>query len=69
MYNMELVPMKSGIETNAPTKTVDWRLHRDLLETWYRNIPRMKSAGGSRKKLISEPYPRLTLKKLTRQIR
>jgi len=53
MYNMELVPMKSGIETNAPAKTVDWRLHLDLLETWYRNIPRMKSAGGSRKKLIS----------------
>jgi hypothetical protein len=22
-YNIELVPMKSGIETNIPTKTVD----------------------------------------------
>ncbi|GAG28161.1 unnamed protein product, partial [marine sediment metagenome] len=50
-YNMELAPMKSRIETNDPTKTVDWRLHLDLLETKYRSMPRMNSVGGSRKKL------------------
>jgi hypothetical protein len=51
MYNMELIPIKSGIETTAPTKTVDSWLHLDLLETWYRSMPRMNNAGGSRKKL------------------
>jgi len=51
---MELVPTKS-IEITAPTKTVDRRLHLNLLETWYRNIPRMNSAGGSRKKLSRTP--------------
>jgi hypothetical protein len=51
MYNNELIPIKSGIETTAPTKKVNWKLHLDLLETWYRSIPRMNNAGGSRKKL------------------